>query len=232
MEEKDIHLWDWARMIEGQLPHTFLIEVVLRILFSYIVLITALRLMDSRMASDISKVQMISRIVLAGAIGLPLQAPERGLLGSVIIALIAVLLERIISWYTSRYPKFESFTQGKMDILISDSVMDLPTLRRTRLTRERLFAQLRSEGIEHLGEIQRLYFESNGAFTLLKREQPGVGLSVIPDWDKDMRDEQKKTDTQVCLECGKSKEEKDEKCTNCGGATWQTAVSSIGKQEK
>lgn len=222
MEKEEIHITDWQRILEGQVPYTFLIEAVIRILVAYLIIMVAARLMGNRMASDLSKVEMISRIMLAAAIGFPLQTPDKGLLGSAVVAVVAVVAERIISRQAAKNRRFEILSQDNIDQLVVDSVMQLGVMKRTRITRERLFAQLRSEQIEHLGEVERFYFEACGSFTLIKREKPGPGLSILPDWDKEIREEQKNAGKRVCTVCGTLKA--DSPTCSCGSKDWQEAV--------
>lgn len=229
MEKNDIKLEDWQRILEGNVPHAFLLEVVIRIFFVYLLVLVAVRLMGNRMASDLGKVELVSRICLAAAIGLPLQTPDRGLLASAIVASFAVFAERVISWYATKNRKFEILTQDNWNTLIADAVMQLDTMKRTRITRERLFAQLRSNGIEHLGEVERFYFEANGAFSLLKKEPALPGLSILPDWDEEIRHEQPKSDQLVCTQCGIAQHETPT-CV-CGSNDWQSAVRKRNKDK-
>lgn len=222
MEKHEIHITDWQRILEGQVPHSFLLEVVFRIFFVYLLVLVSVRIMGNRMASDLSKVELVSRIMLAAAIGMPLQAPDRGLLGSVVVAIVAVVAERVISHRAARSRKFEILSQDNIASLVVDSVMHLDTMKSTRITRERLFAQLRSEEVEHLGEVERFYFEANGSFTLIKKEKPSPGLSVLPDWDKEMREDQEKAGKKVCTICGTLKTDDPFCC--CGSKNWQEAV--------
>jgi uncharacterized membrane protein YcaP (DUF421 family) len=60
-------------------------------------------------------------------------------------------------------------------------------------------AQLRSSGLYHLGQVQRLYIESSGSFTMIERKEQKPGLTVLPEWDKAIIDAQPKvSDAFVC----------------------------------
>src|SRR5690606_27155627 len=99
-------------------------------------------------------------------------------------------------------------------------------MKRTRITRERLFAQLRSEGITNLGAVRRLYFEANGAFSLIKNMDPKPGLCILPDWDSDFIEELEMRDELFCLSCGNQKDSQQEgnECSKCGESTWKNGV--------
>ena len=76
--------------------------------------------------------------------------------------------------------------------------------------------------------MQRFYFEASGEFALVKAKQPFPGLSVIPNWDKKMRDKQKpQPEISACKTCGNVKQvAKEEKvpCNNCGSTDTEYAV--------
>jgi len=226
MDAEDIKLEDWHRIIFGDLPPVFLIEVVLRVFFSFLVLMLCARSLSNRLASDLSRLDLITKVSLAASLGMPLQSPMVGLIPAVIVAIIAVLGSKIISYISIRDRKFEKATQDDVTILVKNGVMCMKEMKETRVTRERLLAELRFRKLQSMGEVNRLYIEANGLFTLLKKDVHAAGLSVIPDWDQDMRNEQKKSPEKVCTSCGNLKKGESDPCSNCGQNRWEQAVSA------
>ncbi|MVN23119.1 YetF domain-containing protein [Mucilaginibacter arboris] len=228
MKPSEMHLTDWARILVGDVPGSFYVEVVIRAIVFYLLLLVAIRLMGKRMSSQLSRNDLAAMVSLAAAIGVPLQAPDRGILPAVIIALIVVVVARWIAAKSFKDQKFEKFSQGNVGMLVKDSVMDLETMKKSRLTRERLVAQLRSKNIKQLGSVKRFYMEASGSFTLIEEEKPKPGLSIIPHWDKDFQSQFKKHDEiQVCQTCGLTQGsgfDVKNKCPNCGDKNWTEAV--------
>ncbi len=231
MNQEDINIDDWERILMGLVPPIFLIEVVFRIVFTFIVLLVAIRLLGNRLALDMSRLELVTKVTLASALGMSLQSPDSGLLPSLVVAIVAVVAARIISYFSSRHRKFEIFTQDSLSVLVEDDVMHRENMSKNYICRQRLLAQLRSNSIYHLGEVKRLYIEANGSFTLIKCDNPGNGLSVIPEWDREMRKEQKYTDQKVCSNCGKEKNNSD-KCGNCNESNWENAVAGSVKEKQ
>jgi uncharacterized membrane protein YcaP (DUF421 family) len=224
MKEFEIYLWDYQRIFIGDVPGAFYIEVIIRAILTYIILIASMRLMGRRMASQLSRIEMAAMVSLAAAIGVPLQSPDRGILPALVIAIIVVGIERAISYYASKNEKFEDVTQDDLDTLVKDSVLQLDKMQRTRITKDRLCAHLRSEQVTHLGAVERLYMEADGSFTLIKSPDPKPGLNILPAWDEDFVNELKFTNVVVCNNCGNGKQESDNTCTNCGNEEWDNAV--------
>lgn len=218
------------RVLIGEVPASFLIELVIRAIFIYIILMVSMRLMGKRMSSELSRVEMAALVSLAAAIGVPLMAPDRGLLPAVVIAAVLVFIERLIAARAAHSERFESLTQGQINALITDGVISMKALKSVGLSRERLFAQLRSMGVSHTGLIRRLYMEANGAFTLVKAAQPVAGLPTFPGWDDRLtRNFIYADDLIVCDNCAftAAASAAHADCLNCSKRTWARAVKDI-----
>jgi uncharacterized membrane protein YcaP (DUF421 family) len=227
MKPEEIKLSDWTRILFGETPPEFFIELVIRSFFIFLLLVVSMRLMGRRMAAQLNRIEMIALFSLAAAIGVPLQAPDRGLLPAVIIAIIVVLVGRLVAAWAFRSQKFEAKAEDEYAAIVVDGVVQMPKLKETKLTIERLYAQLRGEGIRQLGEVKRLYFEANGSFTLIKADKPKTGLVIIPGFDKDLLDRQKHVDQKICSTCGLEQAQQPAgrtRCENCGNTQWIRAV--------
>jgi uncharacterized membrane protein YcaP (DUF421 family) len=232
MKPEDIKLSDFHRILIGEIPASFFIELIFRALIVYTLLIVSMRLMGKRMSAQISRNEMAAVVSLAAAVGIPLMNPDRGILPPFVITFVIVIFTNYISKRTAKDEKFESFTQDDYGVLVMDGVLNLSVMERTRVTRERLFAQLRMLNKTHLGAIKRLYFEANGMFSLVDEPNPGPGLSILPD-DIDPEFSAKKlkmTDAFVCRRCGKLAEgmvaSTRTKCPKCKSIDWVHAVES------
>lgn len=106
MKPEEIHITDWARIFLGEVPPSFMIEVVIRIAFMYLVLMVSMRAMGKRMAGMLGRTEMAALVSLAASIGVSLQDPSKGLLPVVIIAAVVVGIQRFIAWRGTQNPKF------------------------------------------------------------------------------------------------------------------------------
>lgn len=224
MEPFEIYLSDYQRIFIGEVPGSFYIEIIIRAVLIYIILIASMRLMGRRMASQLSRIEMAAMVSLAAAIGVPLQSADRGILPALVIAIVVVSVERGISYFASRNEKFEQITQDDLDTLVKDSVLQLEPMKKTRITKDRLCAHLRSEQVTHLGAVERLYMEADGSFTLIKNAEPKPGLNILPAWDEEFIKELNRTELLVCKNCGNQKPETDSTCSNCANEEWDNAV--------
>ncbi|MGI4866400.1 MAG: DUF421 domain-containing protein [Janthinobacterium lividum] len=228
MKPAEIHLSDWARIFVGEVPGSFYIEAIIRVVFIYLLLLTSMRLMGNRMGGVLTRNEMTAMISLAAANGVALMAPDRGLLPVVVVAAVIISYQKVIAWRALRHPKFESTVLDDLSILVEDGRLNLDKLAASVLSRERLLARLRQASISNLGAVQRAYQEANGAFSILLFSEPQPGLSILPLADKAFRNEQEKAPGKfACGSCGHllpSAQMPASQCPRCGQQQWQPAV--------
>lgn len=223
MNKEDIHFGDWQRILFGDGPPLYLLEVVVRVAIIYAVILISMRMLGKRMTAEVSRAEIVARVSLAAAVGLPIQRSSYGLLEGIIIAIIIVIVGRAFAIWAYRSTKFEQAFQGTYTLLIKDGVMNLKKLRTVRISKERLFASLRQDGIRQLGQVARFYMEPSGEFSLVCAAKEKPGLSIIPDCDKELRNRQPVSDQMVCNACGDDKNDMDQSCKNCGTTKNATA---------
>ena len=227
MKPEEIHLSDWARILIGENPPGFFIEALIRIALIYIILMVSMRIMGKRMGSLLTRNEMIALICLAAANGVALQSPERGILPVIIIAVVIISFQKYIAWRSMKSTKFESLVLDDVDLLVKDGYLQLDKMERTRLTRERLMAEFRHNGIDNVGRVQRAYLEANGKFSILQYPNEKIGLSTLPNWDKDFHESlPKASGNYACRSCGNivKSPTPTEECSRCHHRDWEEAV--------
>jgi uncharacterized membrane protein YcaP (DUF421 family) len=228
MNSESIHITDFQRILLGEAPPGFLLEAILRITFLYLLLVLSMRLLGRRMAHALNRNDMAALVSLAAAVRIPMQDPERGLIPALIIGIVVDGIIRSINVLSVSNEKIERQTQGTYDILVSDGVLNIKEMLHNGISRQHVFSELRSKGIDHLGKVKRLYMETSGSFTLILRKDPKEGLSLLPNWDKEFREEQKFSDEiSACRECGYliGSDKTSEICPNCSSDSWERAVN-------
>ena len=176
-------MWDWKKILIGDVPIGFIVEAILRVGFIYVLLLISMRILGKKMASQFTRNEMAAMVCLASAVGVPILSPDRGLLPALVICVTIVSLSRLVVYFSSRNQRIESLALGFAEKLIDNGVVDIKTMERTGLSKQRVFAELRSNQIFHLGEVSKLYFEANGKFTLVRSTEKRPGLAVLPNED-------------------------------------------------
>jgi uncharacterized membrane protein YcaP (DUF421 family) len=228
MNSGSINIADFRRILFGEAPPAFLLEAILRITFLYLLLVISMRLLGRRMASALNRNDMAALVSLAAAVRIPMQDPERGLIPAFIIGIVVVAVIRSINVISVSNEKIERQTQGTYDVLVSDGVLNTKEMMHNGISKQHVFSEIRSKGIDNLGKVKRLYMETSGSFTLIIREKPLNGLSILPEWDTEFRKEQKfSNEISACKECGYTISAKSLlKCPNCSSDSWEKAAQN------
>jgi uncharacterized membrane protein YcaP (DUF421 family) len=230
MQPKPIQLTDWHRILAGGTPWTFLLEVVLRAFFTYLLLLVAMRLLGKRVAAQLTLFELSMVVTMAAVIGIPLQVPDRGLLPPVVLLAVLILLQRALAYWGVKRRRVELLAVGDLTLLARDGRLQLGGMRETVLAREKVYAVLRGQGVQHLGQVERLYLESSGAFTLIRARDPRPGLSLIP--ERELREEAAVPGHYACLSCGsqmRAPRLPTGPCEHCGSKDWTEAVEELGE---
>lgn len=229
MKKDEIHLDDWHRILFGAAPASFLLEVLLRTVIMYLILLFILRMMGKRMGGQLTISELAVMVTLGAIICVPMQIPDRGVLQGLFVILCALVFQRGFTWLGFSSGKWETILQGKESVLVKDGVIVVDELEKANISRQQLYGLLRSQDIYNLGEVERIYAEACGIFSVYKAEQPKPGLSLFPPLDQGVHDVQIATDEHimVCRMCGNTADEgapKDADCKNCGCGDWEVAV--------
>jgi uncharacterized membrane protein YcaP (DUF421 family) len=224
MKKEDIQLGDWDRILFGEGPPAYLLEVILRVALVYLLIFISIRFMGKRLMAEMERADLVARVSLAAAVGLTIQRPGRGILVSVVIVLVIIFVGRWLAVLVYKNARFERAFQGKYSTLVSDGVIDIPLLNKLLITRERLFSALREENIRHLGQVQRFYMEADGKFSLVREKHAEAGLSVIPDWDPALLEKQKRSEATFCSGCGMIRKNPQPTCPHCGSSRFESGI--------
>jgi uncharacterized membrane protein YcaP (DUF421 family) len=216
MKKEEVHLGDWDRILFGEGPPAYLLEVIVRVAVVYLLIFISIRFMGKRMIAEMARADLVARVSLAAAVGLAIQRPGRGLLVSAVIVMVIIFVGKWLSALVYKNYNFERSFQGKYSMLVKDGVVDVKLTNKLLISKERLFSALREENIKHLGQVQRFYMEADGKFSLVKAEDPQTGLSIIPLWDQELRERQQKSDHPYCSNCGSKWNHEQTDCAHCG----------------
>jgi uncharacterized membrane protein YcaP (DUF421 family) len=201
---RNLEITDWYRLLIGETPVIYMLEVILRTLIIYFFLQVILRLMGKRMTGQLTVSEMAVMVTLGAIIAAPMQLPDRGLVHGIIILFCALAFHRGINYLGLKSSKIEKNVQGEETVLIKDGVLQLSEMRKVRISHQQIYAALRNAEIYNLGSVERAYLEACGLISLFMFIEPRYGLSIVPPEDNidDEESEINKKITKVCQNCG------------------------------
>jgi uncharacterized membrane protein YcaP (DUF421 family) len=173
---------DWQSFLMGEEDWQFLYEVCIRSIIMFVVAIISLRIMGKRaIMQGIFDVALI--ISLGSAAGDAMFYSKVGLLPTILVFIMIVSLYLVINFLMARSRYFEHLVEGHVYRIIVDSELITETFKKDRITRDEIFADLRSESITHLGQVDRAYIEYTGKLSIFYYDDDNVkyGLPIIPE---------------------------------------------------
>jgi len=197
-------LFDWNRILLNELPAAFLLEVVMRSVIMFVIILVTLRASGKRGMKQLSVFELVLIIGLGSAAGDPMFYEDVGIFPALTVFLVIILLYVGITRLTDRFSWFERLMEGKPVYVVQVGKVLLDGLKRTGLSREELFAALRLENVEHLGQVKTVLIETSGdaSVLFLSDEEVRPGLPIFPD----QQQEASSTDTErCCSQCGELK---------------------------
>lgn len=228
MNNDEIKLTDWHRLLIGDNPWGFSLEVLARTLIIYVCLMIVMRLLGKRMNAQLTIMDLAVMLTLGAIASVPMQAFDRGVLPGVILLVMILILHQVSTRIISKKRDIEILTQGKVTLVIKDGLVNPEKLRSMRISKDQLFSVLRNKGVRHLGEVKRLYSEADGHFSLYRLEEPKPGLTVLPRFENDLpEDKHIESKDLVCAYCGYhviNADHFDQPCSNCGNEDWVNAT--------
>ena len=218
------------RLLIGDAPWAFAVEVIWRAAVMYLLLLIFMRLMGKRVAAQLTSIETAVILMLGAAIGLPIQVLTQGILAAVVVLATTTFLQRSLSGLALKSERLESMVYGDVVLLLCDGRMLLDNLRGSKLSREMLTSELRAHGVQHLGELRRVYMETSGRFSLVRFQNPDPGLSLSPDHDEAFNRELHSANRLACWSCGATvtrSESAPGACTYCAAERWFPAVETL-----
>lgn len=228
MQKEDIKMWDWERIAFGDNPGLFMLEVFLRTIIIYLLLLIVMRILGKKMGATNSILEMTVIISLGAIVSVPMQVSDRGVLPGIIILICAMLFYLILSRINVKSNKAEEIAVGEVSMIVKDGVIDIPALKSAGISHEQLFTQLREREIKHLGEVKRVYLEGCGLFSVYKEEKVRPGFVILPGEDQGIfKNIIRSNGIFSCKKCGNSLKVQNPdgfKCNNCGAKIWDKAI--------
>lgn len=228
MGNQEIKLWDWSRILFGETPPTFMVEVLVRSVVVFLALLVATRALGKRMNGKLTIMETAVMLTLGAIAGNGMQLPQKGILQAIFVLICALVFQRLTSWLETKSPKLETITEGVTTMLVKEGVVQREALNASRISRDQLFSLLRGKGLESLGAVKRVYLEACGVFSVYRRTEPRPGLSLVPRDDQKLQKNRTgaASGLRACKSCGFTMKtsKADERCASCGESDWDDAV--------
>lgn len=224
--------FDLTRMFLGDTSPLFLLEIAFRTGLMFLWLVFLLRITGKRGLAQLSPLELAIVIGLGSAAGDPMFYPGVPLLHAMLVLALVVAFQRLLSFLVIRSESVETFIEGVPVELVRGGVICTRALAQANLSREDLFERLRAQGVRQLGQVQRVYFEQDGALSVFLHGQGApAGLPIVPPWDLELPPTVPAgtlhSGELACTSCGTLQRSGGPlpPCPQCASPTWTPATT-------
>ncbi|TGE22414.1 DUF421 domain-containing protein [Hymenobacter aquaticus] len=227
-----IQPFDWHRLLfSDDAPPLFLLEVVLRCVLTYLMIIGALRVTGRRGVRQLSIFELSIILALGSAAGDAMLYDDTPLLHAAVVFVVVPLLYLAFNRATEKFPRFSDWLEGKPVLLVDEGRICLPEFRQQNLTQKELFGELRQLQVEHLGQVRRAYIEATGDVSIYFRtdEDTVPGLPIWPELLLHPQRRVEQAGPHACCTCGTVQELAKgalARCPTCQNDQWIPACDA------
>jgi len=201
----DVQAFDWNRiLLSDELPHLFLLEIVVRCVVMYLLMLAALRITGRRGVRQLSIFELTIILGLGSAAGDAMIYHDTPLVHAAIVFAVISLLYLLFNWLTEKSVRFSDWLEGAPVLLVLNGEIQIDNFRKQNLTQKELFGELRQLQVEHLGQIRRAYIEATGNFSAYFYEDADVRPGM-PIWPERLHEKQRRVEkagAHACAYCG------------------------------
>ncbi len=227
-----IQPFNWHRILfSADAPPLFLLEVVLRCVVTYLMLLGALRVMGRRGVRQLSIFELSILLGLGSAAGDTMMYGNTAVLSAAVVFIVVSALYVFFNRLTERFPRFSDWLEGKPVLLVEDGRLCLANFTKQNLTQKELFGELRQKQVEHLGQVRRAYIEDTGGFSVFFYLDADVrpGLPIWPERKNAVR-QADAAGLYACVSCGHAQHldrNAGASCPVCCREAWAPASTAL-----
>jgi uncharacterized membrane protein YcaP (DUF421 family) len=159
---------DWVGMWR---PEQHPLETVVRGAVAYAYVHVAFRLVGRRELGRHSTYEIVLLLFVSVAMRTTVVGNDKSVTTGMLGFGTLLAIDAIVAWMVRRSPRVARFVDGPVRLLVQDGRLDEEGMRRARMTREQLLAELRRHGREHLDEVHHAYLERSGKVSVIFRQR-------------------------------------------------------------
>lgn len=146
-----------------------MLEIGLRVLFVYVLLLLAMRIMGKREIGQLSNLDFVVAIVVAELATLPITDHNLSLAESVLPMLIITALQVAVSVLCLKSNRFRRLLYGRPNVLIAGGKLQMAEMRKARYNIDDLLSQLRQRDIFDVANVEYAVLETSGDLTVVQK---------------------------------------------------------------
>lgn len=147
-----------------------LINLGLRVVFLYLIILVVLRVMGKKELGQLSMVDFVVSIMIAELAIMAIENPYIAMIHNIYPMIVLMIIQVILSYLTLKFKKFRDLVDGEPIMIIVDGKINEKAMRRNRYNFDDLLLQLRQNNVRYISEVEYAILETNGKLSVLTKE--------------------------------------------------------------
>ncbi len=156
-------------------------SIVARTIIIYILLNFSLKIMGKRQLGELDVSELVSTLLISEIAAIPIDDPDIPLFNAIIPILLIISVEIIVSSLKNKSEKLKAAIEGEPSYIIYKGKLLQRSLSENRISVNELLAELRSQGVGDLRDVEYAIIEQNGSLSVIRSGDSSLFHSVIID---------------------------------------------------
>ena len=148
-----------------------LINVLLRTLISYVLLIILMKFMGKREVGQLSLFDVMILLTIVDIMVVGIEKYDSTLWFSFLPMILLALIERFLGFLSIRIPALRRLLDGKEAIIIQNGKLQVKTMLKERYNMDDLLLHLRQKNIRSIEEVEYAILETNGRLSVFTKKK-------------------------------------------------------------
>ena len=157
-----------------------LINVLLRTLISYVLLIILMKFMGKREVGQLSLFDVMILLTIVDIMVVGIEKYDSTLWFSFLPMILLALIERFLGFLSIRIPALRRLLDGKEAIIIQNGKLQDKTMLKERYNMDDLLLHLRQKNIRSIEEVEYAILETNGRLSVFTKEENTDDIYPLP----------------------------------------------------
>lgn len=149
-------------------------DIVLRASATFAALYLLLRLLGKREIGQLTPFELVVIVVMGDLVQQGVTHNDFSLTGSILAIATFAFWALVMSWATYLSPRLETLLDGRPQVIIRDGALIEANLRRDRITRSEVEAEMRVAGIAHMNQVAWAILETQGKISFIRKDDGDV----------------------------------------------------------
>ena len=221
---------DWFTIFIHDTTWTFVAELMIRAALMFGMIILFLRLTGKRGVRQLSIFELAIILSLGSIAGDPMFTEDLPLVHALVVMTVVIGMYRLTTWLMMKYQPFEDLIEGKSLYIVEDGELVLEKIKYGKMSHDEFFAEMRQQGVEHLGQVRTGLLETDGKFSILffKSDEVRPGLPLFPKTCSIVQ-QVKAGQLYACIYCGQVQtlSHADQQCPRCDSSQWAETIDCL-----